>query len=98
MQVGFSISRWITFTWFNLFFSLQNTFEQWRPVFFVGASVYIISALFFLFFGTSETQSWNYPENKEGKEKDGEIREMNGVHVKNGDVTDVKETPLSVVT
>lgn len=81
-----------------MFFSFQNTFEQWRPVFFIGASVYIISAIFFLFFGTGDTQPWNYPENQENKDKDGDLKEMNGVHVKNGDVKDVKETPLSVVT
>lgn len=77
---------------------MQNTFEQWRPVFFIGASVYIISAIFFLFFGTGDTQAWNYPENQEIKVKDSDLKEMNGVHVKNGDVKDVKETPLSVVT
>lgn len=82
----------------NFVFSFQNSFEQWRPVFFIGASVYIISAVFFIFFGTGDTQPWNYPKNIESKEKDGDLKEMNGAHAIKIDVKDVKETPLNVVT
>ncbi|CAH2092904.1 unnamed protein product [Euphydryas editha] len=37
-----------------------NGFAEWRPVFITGASLYIASALYFILFGTAETQSWNY--------------------------------------
>ncbi|XP_045451671.1 uncharacterized transporter slc-17.2 [Melitaea cinxia] len=37
-----------------------NGFAEWRPVFITGASVYIASAIYFILFGTAETQSWNY--------------------------------------
>ncbi|CAH0725773.1 unnamed protein product, partial [Brenthis ino] len=37
-----------------------NGFAEWRPVFFTGASLYIASAVYFIIFGTGETQSWNY--------------------------------------
>ncbi|KAL4708977.1 hypothetical protein ACJJTC_005838 [Scirpophaga incertulas] len=39
-----------------------NGFVEWRPVFITGASLYIISALYFILFGTAETQKWNYVE------------------------------------
>lgn len=46
---------------------LQNSFAEWRPVFFTGASLYIASAIYFMLFGSAETQSWNYitPEPEE---------------------------------
>ncbi|XP_028162788.1 putative inorganic phosphate cotransporter isoform X1 [Ostrinia furnacalis] len=37
-----------------------NGFAEWRPVFITGASLYIASAVYFILFGTGETQSWNY--------------------------------------
>ncbi|XP_049875794.1 uncharacterized transporter slc-17.2-like [Pectinophora gossypiella] len=37
-----------------------NGFNEWRPVFITGASLYIASAVYFMLFGTSETQEWNY--------------------------------------
>lgn len=45
-----------------------NGFAEWRPVFVTGASLYIASAVYFILFGTGETQSWNYvPEEEENK-------------------------------
>lgn len=67
----------------------QNGFEQWRPVFFVGASVYIVSAIFFIFFGTGEIQKWNFSE-KDLNDTDNKQ--------KNGDPRELKDTPLSVVS
>ncbi|XP_032519232.1 putative inorganic phosphate cotransporter [Danaus plexippus] len=37
-----------------------NGFAEWRPVFLTGASIYIAAAVYFILFGTGETQSWNY--------------------------------------
>ncbi|CAF4930865.1 unnamed protein product [Pieris macdunnoughi] len=44
-----------------------NGFAEWRPVFFTGASLYIIAAVYFILFGTGETQKWNYIEPEEDK-------------------------------
>lgn len=38
---------------------LQQTFEQWRIVFWILAATYTCGALVFLIFGTAKTQSWN---------------------------------------
>ncbi|XP_026495630.2 uncharacterized transporter slc-17.2-like [Vanessa tameamea] len=48
-----------------------NGFAEWRPVFITGASLYIASALYFILFGTGETQPWNYiaPANDEDEEE-----------------------------
>ncbi|CAK1555781.1 unnamed protein product [Leptosia nina] len=46
-----------------------NGFAEWRPVFFTGASLYIISAVYFILFGTGETQPWNYVVPEEDTEK-----------------------------
>ncbi|XP_061718514.1 putative inorganic phosphate cotransporter isoform X1 [Cydia pomonella] len=66
-----------------------NGFEQWRPVFFIGASVYIVAAVFFIFFGTGETQDWNFPKEKD-EESDSKSKKI--------DLKDAKETPLSVIS
>lgn len=84
-----------------LFFNLQNSFEHWRPVFFVGASVYVVSAIFFILFGTGNIQSWNFgredtTEEKEDREKNGDLKEMNGTTAKKVETKDVKETSLNV--
>ncbi|XP_041982129.1 putative inorganic phosphate cotransporter [Aricia agestis] len=47
-----------------------NGFLEWRPVFLTGASLYIASALYFMCFGTAETQSWNFvPEDERNKRR-----------------------------
>ncbi|KAG7312256.1 hypothetical protein JYU34_001728 [Plutella xylostella] len=48
-----------------------NGFEEWRPVFITGATVYIASAVYFILFGTAETQQWNYvaPQPREDRRK-----------------------------
>ncbi|KAJ0174659.1 hypothetical protein K1T71_009767 [Dendrolimus kikuchii] len=78
-----------------------NSFDNWRPVFFVGASVYVVSAIFFIFFGTSNTQSWNFIETEKGSTDDkninGDLKEVNGAK-KNTDTRDEKETSLNVIT
>ncbi|XP_026725730.1 sialin-like isoform X2 [Trichoplusia ni] len=83
------------------FTSSGNSFESWRPVFFVGASVYIISAIFFIFFGTGNIQPWNFaPDDKDGKEDktNGDLKEMNGSTPKNVEAKEIRETPLNVTT
>ncbi|XP_060804897.1 putative inorganic phosphate cotransporter [Amyelois transitella] len=45
-----------------------NGFAEWRPVFFTGACLYIASAIYFILFGTGETQSWNYITAEEEEE------------------------------
>lgn len=79
-----------------------NSFEQWRPVFFVGASVYIVSAIFFILFGSGQTQDWNYidMDKKNGNEergRSGHLNDMNDASKENN-VKDVKENPTSVTT
>ncbi|XP_053610391.1 sialin-like isoform X2 [Plodia interpunctella] len=78
-----------------------NSFEQWRPVFFVGASVYIVTAIFFVLFGTGEIQPWNFSNNdskaaKDDKEKNGDMKVIKSSSVKNVDAKDIKETSLTV--
>lgn len=81
-------------------FYLQNSFEQWRPVFFVGASVYIVSAVFFILFGTANIQSWNFPKSDKTDSKDlhrnGDLKDMNDATIKSVDSKEIKETPLTV--
>lgn len=36
--------------------------EQWRHVFYLSSAIYFASNLFFVIFGTCETQSWNTPK------------------------------------
>lgn len=38
---------------------LQQTFEQWRIVFWILAVAYMFGALVFLIFGTAKTLPWN---------------------------------------
>ncbi|XP_026321197.1 uncharacterized transporter slc-17.2-like isoform X3 [Hyposmocoma kahamanoa] len=77
-----------------------NSFEQWRPVFFVGASVYIVSAIFFILFGTANIQLWNFPKGDKADSKDlhrnGDLKDISNATIKNGDTKEIKETPLSV--
>ena len=64
-------------------------------MFFVGASVYIVSALFFIFFGTGNIQSWNFPQDTKEDKTNGDLKEMNGSAIKI-DPKEIKETPLNV--
>lgn len=68
----------------------------------MGASVYIVSAIFFIFFGTGNIQQWNFieedVENKNEKNASGNLKEMNEITLKNGIFKVIKETPLSVNT
>lgn len=69
-------------------FHLQNSYEDWRPVFFIGASVYIVSAIFFIIFGTGLIQNWNFTsddnseEAQEEKGTNGELKDMKDVVTK----------------
>ncbi|XP_061379217.1 uncharacterized transporter slc-17.2-like isoform X2 [Danaus plexippus] len=78
-----------------------DSFEQWRPVFFVGASVYIVSAIFFILFGTGNTQAWNFDDEskQEGKEEKGRADDMNDMNetIKNS-YKDPKENSMSITT
>ncbi|GAB0086408.1 sialin-like [Sergentomyia squamirostris] len=41
----------------------NNSMESWRKVFILGAFVYIIPAVIFMFFGSGKIQPWNNPSN-----------------------------------
>ncbi|XP_072944844.1 sialin-like isoform X2 [Epargyreus clarus] len=84
-----------------------NSFDQWRPVFFVGASVYIVSAIFFILFGTGNIQSWNFSNDETNEAKDDKMRngDNRGVSTpedkndsKEAKDKEDKDTPLSVIT
>jgi ACS family sodium-dependent inorganic phosphate cotransporter len=45
---------------------LQQTFEQWRIVFWILAGTYMVGASMFLIFGTAKTLPWNSTTKKEG--------------------------------
>lgn len=51
--------------WLILWMVFQQTFEQWRIVFWMLALTYMFGALVFLIFGTAKTLSWNSSSNKE---------------------------------
>ncbi|CAK1555783.1 unnamed protein product [Leptosia nina] len=74
-----------------------NTFDQWRPVFFIGASVYIVAAIFFILFGTGNIQPWNFAsdDKDDDKIKTDNLKDM-GDDAKNGNLKDSKETSLTV--
>ncbi|XP_047535676.1 sialin-like [Vanessa atalanta] len=78
-----------------------DSFDQWRPVFFVGASVYVVSAIFFILFGTGNIQDWNFSESgkneSKGKTKTDDANDMNEAS-KNGQIRDLKEMPTSITT
>lgn len=38
---------------------VQNTIDEWSIIFIIGAVVYIIPALIFVFFGSGKIQPWN---------------------------------------
>ncbi|GFU13535.1 hypothetical protein NPIL_435341 [Nephila pilipes] len=40
---------------------LKQTLEQWNKVFFISIGVVMSSGIIFLFFGSAEVQSWNFP-------------------------------------
>ncbi|CAB3234050.1 unnamed protein product [Arctia plantaginis] len=83
------------------FTSSENSFESWRPVFFLGASVYIVSAIFFIIFGTGNIQAWNFaPDDKDDKEErtNGDLKDLSNSKINNGDAKEIKETPLNVTT
>ncbi|XP_049790088.1 sialin-like [Schistocerca nitens] len=42
-----------------------NTLEQWRIIFFIGSGLYLVSGLVFIFFGSAETQPWNFKKKEE---------------------------------
>ena len=42
--------------------------DEWQYVFYIGAAVYIVPALFFIIFGSGEVQKWN--EKKDDKEEE----------------------------
>ncbi|GFQ97145.1 putative inorganic phosphate cotransporter, partial [Trichonephila clavata] len=39
----------------------EQTLEQWNKVFFISIGVVMCSGIIFLFFGSAEVQSWNFP-------------------------------------
>lgn len=69
-------------------------------MFFVGASVYIVSAIFFILFGTGNIQSWNFPKGDKADDKDlhknGDLKDINDATIKNSETKEIKETTLTV--
>uniref|UniRef100_A0A336LRM6 CSON010445 protein n=1 Tax=Culicoides sonorensis TaxID=179676 RepID=A0A336LRM6_CULSO len=53
----------------------SNTFDEWRQVFLIAGSVYIVPAIIFMIFGSGQVQSWNDFSDKPNNEKDKEIKE-----------------------
>ncbi|KAK9887903.1 hypothetical protein WA026_000206 [Henosepilachna vigintioctopunctata] len=47
----------------------QNGIYQWRIIFFIGGSVYILSGIVFLLFGSGENQNFNSSSNSQKKTK-----------------------------
>lgn len=43
---------------------IQNTIDQWKIIFIIGALFYIVTAPLFMTFGSVEVQSWNEPPEK----------------------------------
>lgn len=43
--------------------SFQTDVDLWRPVFYIGAAVYILTGIQFLIFGSTERQPWDALEN-----------------------------------
>ncbi|XP_050666153.1 sialin-like [Leptidea sinapis] len=72
-----------------------DDFDHWRPVFYVGASVYIVSAIFFILFGSGKTQSWNYAVKPVEENRGNDLKDMSNAP-KNGKARETKETPISV--
>lgn len=59
-------------TMYHIVFNSQNTIDEWRSVFIVGAVVYIVPALLFAVGGSGQVQYWNEPDVKrDGKLVDG---------------------------
>ncbi|CAO1366144.1 unnamed protein product [Diamesa serratosioi] len=52
------------------FTAQRSTMDEWQYVFYIGAAVYIVPALFFILFGSGEVQKWN--EKKDDKEVEAE--------------------------
>ncbi|GAB0086051.1 sialin [Sergentomyia squamirostris] len=52
------------------FTQYENTFENWRYVFMIGAGAYIGPALLFFFFGSGQVQPWNALEKPTKSEED----------------------------
>lgn len=42
----------------GLFFSLQNSIEQWRQVFYTSIAVVLVSTFIFIIFGDLRPQAW----------------------------------------
>lgn len=66
-------------------------------MFFVGASVYIISAVFFVLFGTGNIQPWNFDDEKDADKVDkNDRKEMSEMTIKNESYR--KDTSLSAIS
>lgn len=54
---------------FFLFCLLQTSVDEWRTVFILGAAILFFSSIFYIVFGSAEVQSWNEPQNENGKNR-----------------------------
>ncbi|XP_062560564.1 sialin-like [Armigeres subalbatus] len=68
------------------FTSEQNTMEQWKHIFFINASIYVVSALTFIVFGSGKVQSWNEVEEKPSAVEFSDMKAS-----KNGECNNVKK-------
>lgn len=62
--------------------------------------MYIVSAIFFILFGTADIQLWNFPKGDKADgvdlHRNGDLKDINNATIKNGDTKEIKETPLTV--
>lgn len=50
-------------------FYLQKDPNQWKVIFYMTASIYVLASVIFIIFGSGEVQPWNDEETEKGKVK-----------------------------
>lgn len=57
----------------NFIFVLQNTISEWKNIFIIGASAYIVPSVVFMIFGSADIQPWNYAKRVDEGERKSEL-------------------------
>jgi MFS transporter, ACS family, solute carrier family 17 (sodium-dependent inorganic phosphate cotransporter), other len=47
------------------FMHIQSTMDEWRQIFVLDGILYIVSAVFFMIFGSGEVQKWNRRDSRD---------------------------------